>query len=493
MSNLERRAANAAWWSSLEILARYGVQFVVMVVLARLLTPADFGLIAMLLVFTSIGILLVDSGFGAALIQRQETTADDETTVFIFTMVIGVVAAAALALGAPAIASFFDQPRLVDLTRVMAIVLPLGAFAAVPDALLTMRLNFKARARAEVVASLCSGVVAVILALQGFGVWSLAWQSIASIAVRGVLLWMYSEWRPRGRYRHESFRGLFGFGGYMLVSGLLNTVAVRLQSLMIGKLFDAGALGYYTLAQNTQSAPASFMGQVLSRVGLPVFSAISHDQVKLVAALRSSLRMALFLFVPCMIGIAVVARPLIALLYGSRWSSAAPILSVLALGAALWPVHVLNLAAISAQGRSDLFFRLEVIKQLSGISLLLIFAHWGTLAIAWSVLLGGLISAGLNTYYSKRLLGYGWFAQLMDQWPMLVLATIAAALGWSILHWTRPGTVMMVAAILTSAATYLLMAILTKNDALRELLSVVRTLRDRQHGNDITQKSDSSQ
>lgn len=486
MSNLETRAAKAAWWSTLEILARYGVQFVVMVVLARLLTPDDFGLIAMLLVFTSIGTLLVDSGFGTALIQRQRTTADDETTVFIFTTCAGIVTAAVLMLAAPTIAAFFNQPKLIELMRVIAVVLPLGAFAAVPDALLTMRLDFKARARAEVVASICSGVVAVILALRGFGVWSLAWQSIVSIGVRGILLWVYSGWRPRGHYRAASFRSLFGFGGYMLMSSLLGTVAVRLQSLMIGKLFDSSTLGFYTLAQNTQSAPASFMGQVLNRVGLPVFSTIAHDRKKLVVALRSSLRMATFLFVPCMIGIAVVSRPLIELLYGVRWISAAPILSVLALSAALWPVHVLNLAAISAQGRSDLFFRLEVIKQSSGIVLVLLFAHWGTLAIAWSVLIAGLISAGLNTYYSKRLLDYGWFSQLTDQWQTLMLSAAAAATGWTILHWNKPDSMVMLAAIFASAATYLLLAVLTKNNALCELVSVARTLRTKQYDSATT-------
>lgn len=480
MSSLEARAANAVWWSTLEILARYGVQFVVMVVLARLLTPDDFGLIAMLLVFTSIGTLLVDSGFGTALIQRQHTTADDETTVFIFTACAGIVTATVLMLAAPTIAVFFNQPKLIELTRVMAVVLPLGAFAAVPDALLTMSLDFKARARAEVVASLCSGAVAVALALRGFGVWSLAWQSIVSIGVRGILLWIYSGWRPRGHYRAASFRSLFGFGGYMLLSGVLSAVAVRLQSLMIGKLFDSSALGYYTLAQNTQSAPSSFMGQVLSRVGLPVFSTLAHDREKLVAALRSSLRMAMFMFVPCMVGIAVVARPLIDMLYGARWGHAAPILSVLALGATLWPVHVLNLAAISAQGRSDLFLRLEVIKQVAGIALVLAFAHWGPLAIAWSVLLSGIFSAGLNTYYSERLLGYGWLAQLADQWPTMALSATAAALGWAVLHWNRPGPIAMLTAILVSGTAYLLLATLSKNESLRALLSVIRTLRSRQ-------------
>jgi O-antigen/teichoic acid export membrane protein len=479
MPGLEKRAASAAWWSTLEILARYGVQFLVMVALARLLTPDDFGLIAMLLVFTSLGTLLVDSGFGAALIQRQQTTADDETTVFIFTMVAGVTAGAILALAAPAISAFFHQPRLADLTRVMAVVLPLGAFAAVPDALLTMKLNFRARARAEVVASLCSGTVAIILALQGFGVWSLAWQSIVSIGVRGALLWAYSGWRPLGRYRYASFRSLFGFGGYMLLTGLLNAAAVRLQSLLIGKLFDARTLGFYTLAQNTQQAPASLIDGILRRVGLPVFSTIAQDRIKLRAALRTSLRMAMFLFVPCMVGIAVVAKPLVELMYGARWIPAAQILGVLSLSAALWPVHILNLAAIGAQGRSNLLLRVEIAKQLIGIALIAAASQWGPLAIAWAVLASGVSGVGINAYYSKKLLDYGPVEQLVDQTATFVLSAIAAAAGWAILHWAAPGPISMLGAIMAAAVIYGVLAVLTGNIALNGLLSVVRTLREK--------------
>jgi len=479
MSSLETRAANAAWWSTLEILARYGVQFVVMVVLARLLTPDDFGLIAMLLVFTSIGTLLVDSGFGTALIQRQHTTADDETTVFIFTTCAGIVTAAVLMLAAPTISVFFNQPKLIELTRVMAVVLPLGAFAAVPDALLTMRLDFKARARAEVVASICSGAAAVVLALHGFGVWSLAWQSIVSIGVRGILLWVYSGWRPRGHYRAASFRSLFGFGGYMLLTGLLNAAATRLQSLLIGKLFDARALGFYTLAQNTQQAPASLIDGILRRVGLPIFSAIAQDRTKLRAALRSSLRMAMFLFVPCMVGISVIAKPLVDLVYGPRWGSAAPILSVLSLSAALWPIHILNLAAIGAQGRSNLLLRVEVGKQLVGIVLIAAASSWGSLAIAWAVLASAVMGVGINAYYSKKLLDYGPVEQLLDQTATFGLSAVAAAVGWAILYWMVPGLISMLSAIAAAALVYWALAALTGNTALNGLLNVARSLREK--------------
>jgi len=471
---IERRAASAAWWSTVETLARAGAQFVVMVTLARLLAPEDFGLIAMPLIFTSVGALLVDSGFGVALIQRQQTTADDETTVFIFTVAAGALAAVVLAIAAPAIATFFHEPRLVDLTRAMALILPLGAFAAVPDALLTMRLGFKERARAEVIASTCAGIGAIVLALRGFGVWSLAWQGLASVAIRGAMLWRYSGWRPRGRYRAASFRSLFGFGGYLLLTALLNAVAMRMQILWIGKLFSAREVGYYTLAQNTQQAPASLIGSILNRVGLPVFSAIAADREKLLGAFRASLRMSMFLFVPCMVGIALGARPLIELLYGSRWSSAAPILSILAASAAMWPIHVLNLAVIGAQGRSDLLLRVELIKQTAAITLIAAVAHWGPLAIAWGVLASGFFGLTVNTHYTKVLLGYGAMAQLSDQSATLMLSAIAAVVGWITLHWAPPGLVGMFAAIAASAGVYVLLAVLTRNRALTGLQSVMR-------------------
>lgn len=479
MSDIERHAASAAWWSTLEITARYGVQFFVMVILAHLLSPEDFGLIALLLVFTSIGSLLVDSGFGTALIQRQHTTADDETTVFVFSICAGIVASVSLVISAPVIAAFFEQPKLVGLTRLMALVLPLGALAAVPDALLTMKLDFKARARAEVIASLCSGTVAIVLAWYGFGAWSLAWQAIVAITIRGMLLWLYSGWRPRGHYRQNSFRSLFGFGSYLLITGLLNAVAVRMQALLIGKLFDARQLGYYTLAQNTQQAPALLMGGILSRVGLPVFSRVADDPKKLLGAFRATLRMSMFLFVPCTVGIALVAKPLVELLYGVRWIPIAPLLSILALSAAFWPVHVLNLAVIGALGKSNLLLRIEIVKQLVGIALIVACAPWGMEAIAWAVFGSSVFSVFMNTYYSNRLMDYGTLAQLKDQSATFILSAIAAFIGWAILHLMGSGAATMFCALSASALMYLLTAVITHNRALRGLLTIMHILRDK--------------
>lgn len=479
MSSLTHRAAHATWWSALEIAARYGVQILVMIVLARLLTPADFGLIAMLLVFTAVAALLVDSGFGTSLVQKQRTSDDDETTVFLSGLAVSVLVGGVLWMAAPAIAAFYSQPELVPLTRLLVWVLPLSAFAAVPDALLTQRLDFRARANAEIVASLVSGTLAVLLAWRGFGVWSLAWQSIAAIGVRAAMLWLLSRWRPRGRFRVASFRGLLGFGGYMLMSNLLNTISIRLQSLLIGKLFDSRTLGYYTLAQNTQQAPAQFMSGVLNRVGLPVFSTVADQPAKLVGALRLSLRVALFVFVPCMVGIAVVARPLIVMVYGQRWMPAAPLLSILAVSATFWPLHVLNLAAIGARGRSDLIFRLEVVKRVVSIGLILACSPFGAIAIAWAVLAASLFAVLVNTWYSKRLLGYGVLAQLQDQASTLLLSALAAAVAWLASHWLARPPVALAVAVLAAMAAYFGGAALGKVAAWRDLLALLHTLRSR--------------
>jgi O-antigen/teichoic acid export membrane protein len=475
-TSLTHRATGAAWWSALEITARYGVQFFVVLMLARLLSPGDFGLIAMLLVFTSIGAVLVDSGFGTALIQRQDTTADDETTVFVFTAGMGMLLFIMLWLSAPAIAHFYQQPTLAPLTRLVAWVLPISALSAVPDAILTQRLRFKERAKAQIVGAMGSAVLAVGLALHGAGVWSLAWQAVTAAGFRGCLLWMYSGWRPVGHFRQASFRRLFGYGGYMLLSNLLNAISIRLQSLLIGKIFDANALGYYTMAQNIQQAPASFMSGILNRVGLPVFSTIADQPVKLLAALRFSLRVALFLFVPCMIGIAVIAKPLIIMVYGARWAPAAPLLSILAVSAVFWPLHVLNLAAIGAQGRSDLIFRLEVIKRIVSISLIVASSPWGPMAIAWAVLASSVFAVVINTWYSKKFLGYGALAQLADQNGTLLLSIAAAASGWAVLHWTRPGLIPTLSAIAISIFVYMGAAMVFRNQPFLDLLDLCRAL-----------------
>jgi len=476
MSMMRQRTAQAVFWSAIEITARYGSQAVVTLVLARLLTPNDFGLIAMLLVFTSLGALLTDAGFGTALVQRREITGDDETTVFCFNVGAGVLMAGLLWIGADAIARFYSQQDLADLTRVAALALPLGAFGAVPDALLTKRLDFRSRTHAQVISSIGSGSLAIVLAWRGYGVWSLVWQALAASSLRSACLWYFSAWRPSGTFRVSSFRTLGGFGGYMLMSSLLYTIAGRLQSAVIGKLFDARSLGYYTLAQSVPDAPMSFIGTLLGRVGFPVFSTMSDRPDKLREALRVSLRLSMFLFIPCMFGIALVARPLVVTLYGEQWSPAVPAVSLLAIATSIWPLHVLNLSVLKAQGRSDRFFNLEIFKNLTIVALTLAAAPFGPNAIAGAMIIAGAVSAFINTWYSHKTLDFGLAAQLLDQKSTFALTIVAFIPAWCVLHWTRMGVLPTLAAIALAVLTYFGGALALRLPALTDLIAVLRNL-----------------
>jgi O-antigen/teichoic acid export membrane protein len=474
--SVHERTAHAVLWSTVEIAARFGAQFAVTLVLARLLLPSDFGLVAMLLVFTSIGVLLTNAGFGAALIQRRETTDDDETTVFCFNIATATIVAALLWTCAGSIARFYSQPELAALTRVAAFAIPIGALGAVPDALLTKRLAFRSRTNAQLIASIGSGSLAILLALRGHGAWSLVWQTLSANSLRSVCLWFFSAWRPRGTFRLSSFRVLFGFGGYLLMSGLLNEIAGRVQSLIIGRLFDARSVGFYALAGSVPGSPKSFIGALLGRVGLPVFATMADRPDKLREALRISLRLSMFLFIPCMFGIAVVARPLIVTLYGEKWGPAAPLTALLAIAAVLFPLHVLNLSVLAAQGRSDRFFNLEIFKHVTIILLTLLAAPFGTTAIAASTIVAGVCAAAINTWYTRKTLGFGLASQLLDQKGTFALTLLASVPAWCVLHWTKPGIVPTLAAIALAVFIYFGAAFALRHPALTDLLSVLRKL-----------------
>lgn len=474
---LTRHAVQASVWSSLEISTRYGLQLIVLVALARLLSPADFGLMAMLLVFTSFAALLVEGGLGSALVQKQATSPDDETSVFLVGLGMGCVVAGLLWLLAPTVAYFYAEPQLVDLLRLLLWVLPLNALATVPNALLSQQLDFRKRAIAELVASLGGATLGLCLAWRGHGVSSLIWQALASTGLRAVMLWWISGWRPRGKFDANAFSCLLRFGGTLLLANALNVLAVRLQSLLIGRFFDARSLGFYSMAQDTQQAPAQFVSSLLNRVGLPMFASVKDQPAKLTGALRLSLRLSMFVFLPCMVGLAVLAKSIVVLLYGSHWLPAAPMLGVLTLAAIFWPLHLLNLAALTALGHPNLVLKLEVMKALSSVPLIVVASVFGPMMVCWAVLASSLICVVINTRYSHSLVGYGLAMQLRDLLPGFLL-TVAAAIA----AWLASGLASRVALSLglgacAATATYLAGAALFRPPAWRDLRELRHSLR----------------
>lgn len=393
---------------------RQGVQVAVTVVLARILTPEDFGVIAMLALFIGVAGIFIDSGFSSALIQRQKITHTDESTVFFFNLVMGAVAALLLCAAAPWIATFFKQPVLQYLTYAMAFNLFIGAFGSIHTTLLNKELNFRTTAKVGVASSVSAGAVAIYMASQGFGVWSLAANSVMSGIITVLLLWLWHPWRPAWTFSLASLRSFFRFGGYTMAATLTDVFSTNLYSILIGKMYSARDVGFYDRAHHTQQLPITLMMGIINRVAFSSFATVAEDKARLVRGLRQAQAISMFVNIPVLAGIIILAEPLVLTLFGEQWLSIVPILQVLGLGGLLWPLHVLNLNILMAQGRSDLFFKITIFKKMFAISLTVAASFYGVMAIAWTQVVISILAYFVNTHYTKALLGYGGLKQLRD-------------------------------------------------------------------------------
>lgn len=418
-ADLKKRSVNATLWSAADIFMRKGLAFIISIVLARLLSPEEFGTIALLYLFTGIASAFVDSGFSASLVQRQDITHTDESTVFWFNLTMGALVALGLWVAAPLIASFYALPILVPLMSALALNVFLSAMGAIHGTLLTKRLDFRTQLKIGAWSTVISGAVAVMMAWYGLGVWALVAHTLVATTVTTLLLWCLNSWRPLAVVSLESVRRLFAFGGYMMASGLLDVAYSRLYTILIGKFFGVRELGFYSRADSTQQLPTGVLTGILSRVAFPIFSSAANDPERLRRGTRLAVRGMMLINVPMMLGLAVVAEPLIVTLFGAQWLPAAPILEVLCIAGVFWPLHVINLSVLMAQGHSSLFFRIELVKKLLGIGLLFLGSLHGVMGIAWSQVIIGAIAFFINAYYTRRYLQYGPLAQIKDFAPAL--------------------------------------------------------------------------
>ena len=428
MSDLKRKTSSALAWSFFDALGARLIQFAIGVVLARLLAPEQFGLIGMLTLFLMVSQTLVDCGFGSALIQGQDVSKLDTSTVFYLNISIGAVSTVLLWLAAPLVAAFFGEAVLDPLLRMLSFLLIINSFGTVQSALMTKAINFRTHTKITISAGFSSGTIGIGLAVLGYGVWSLAIQQLTNALIRVVLLWSFNEWRPTFAFSFESLRRLFGFGSKLLASSLLNTVFENGYFVIIGRMFSAVDLGYYTRASNLQSLPSSTLANIIGRVAFPVFSSIQNDQSRLKRGLTKALRMAALLNFPMMIGLAVVAEPLVIVLLTENWLPCVPFLQLLCMAGLLFPIHVINLNVLNALGRSDLFLRLEIIKKSLTATNLAISWQWGISAMIIGQVFISVLSFFLNGRYNKVLVGYRVLEQVRELLPYFLAAALMGLL-----------------------------------------------------------------
>lgn len=424
IEDLKSKALHALFWSFLERFGQQGIQFVISIILARLLFPEDFGLVAMLAIFMGIAQSFINSGFGQALIQKQVSTRIDECSIFYFNIFVGFLAAGLLCLSAPWIAGFYNQPLLVPLTYALSLNLIINAFGLVQIVLLTKHIDFKTQFKISVVAIAISGTLSVTMAFKGFGVWSLVAQSLSSNFFRTILVWFFNTWRPSLEFSFVSLRNMFAFGSRLLASGLLETVFQNIYLVVIGKLFSPMVLGFYFQGKKIQELPVINISGIVNRVTFPVFSSVQDDKPRLKRGIRKALTLLVMINFPMMIGLAVVAEPLVLVLLTDKWLPCVPYLQLLCVVGMLYPIHLINLNALKAQGRTDLFLRLEILKKILIVIAIAVTYRWGIIAMIYGQIATSCLAYFLNAYYTGKMLDYPITEQIQDMMPSLTLACI---------------------------------------------------------------------
>ncbi len=429
--DLKQQTFKGVIWSSIERFSTMGVGFAFGLVLARLLAPSDYGVIAMLGIFIAVAQCFIDSGFSTALVRKPDRTEIDNSTAFYFNIVVGLVFYALLYLAAPYIADFYDTPILIPVTRVVGLTLLFNSLCIVQQALLTIKLDFKTQANISLIALFISGPAGIACAWYGMGVWALVVQNVLSALLRTILLWLCARWRPQAGFSKASFKALFGFGSKLLASGLLDTTYNNIYTIVIGKKFNATSLGYYTRADHFVQMPSSNITGILQRVTFPVLCTIQNEDTRLAIAYRKFLRLSGFIIFPLMLGLAAVADPLVHLLLTDKWATCVPLLQVLCFALMWYPIHAINLNLLQVKGRSDLFLKLEIIKKIIGVITLCVTIPMGLFAMCAGKIVTSLICLAINTHYTGKLIGLGYWRQMADLCPTLLnsLATGAIAYG----------------------------------------------------------------
>lgn len=428
--NLKEKTISGMIWSTVGRFGTMALSFVSNLVLARLLMPGDFGVIGMLHVFIAVSSVFVTAGFGSALIQKKNPTHIDYTSVFWWNLAAALLFYWILFLSAPAIAGFYKMPELKPVVRVLSLTLIINSFSIVQTNQLRKQLKFKLLSMRTLGASFAGTVVSIVLALLGYRYWSLVAGTLVTNFIGVLLLWRLSSWRPTREFSVQSLKELFAFGGLMALSSFVETIFTNLQSLIIGKWYSAGDLGYYTQARRLEDVPTQSLSHIVNQVSFPVFSSLQDDRSELVETVRRNTKAINYINFPLMALLIVIARPLILLLYGAKWEVSIPYFQILCISSLVFSMNTLNTNVIKALGRGKLYFWVQLVKRLIGLVLIVLGARAGMMPLMWALTIIGYTSILINMYVNGRLIGYGIVAQVKDLIGYFIAALACAGAVW---------------------------------------------------------------
>ena len=424
---LKHKAVNSIFWRLFEQGGKQIIYFGISVVLARLIMPDQFGMVAMLTVFTAIAGCFIDSGLGDALFRKKDRTQTDCSTVFWFSLVVSIVCYWIIFFCAPLVSDFYGMPELTSVLRVTAITIVIGTLGGVNRMWLQIALDFKTLAKCNIVSLIISGTVGIILAYHNFKVWALVFQNITMVTVTTAFIIAKVRWFPSFVFSKASFKEFFSFGSKMLASSLLDQLYSNIYSIVIGKVYKASDLAFYNRAKSFSSLTSSLPTSILQSVTYPLLVNIQDDETKMCNAYRRIIKLCSFIVFPLCLGAGAVAFPLINTLYTDVWIYAATLLSIIAFSAMWYPIHAINLNYLIVKGRSDLFLKLEIVKKIQGVAVLCITIPMGLEAMCYGSIFSSLLSLVWNTHYTGKYLKMSILSQLWDMTPTLILSGVMFA------------------------------------------------------------------
>lgn len=430
MTSLKQKTATGLKWSSLERFSSQGISFLINIIIARILSPSDYGIIGMISIFIAISSVFVAGGFGAALIRKQNRTDIDFSTVFYYNIVVSIFFYVLLFITAPFIAKFYNTPILSLIIRIVGLNVVIGALGAIQSTILNIAIDFKTQTKISVITLIITGTIGISMAYSGYGVWALVFQGLSAALISTGLLWVFVGWKPKWVFSYGSFKELFGFGSKLMLSGLLNAIYENIYQVVIGKKFTSADLGFFTRAKGLVQLPSSNITNIIQRVTFPVLSEMQNDTKKLTRNYHKLLKMSAFVIFPLMMLLCGISEPLVRILLTDKWLPAVPLVQVLCFSYMFYPIHAINLNLLEVKGRSGLFLRLEIIKKVLITVVLFASAPFGVLVMCYGTILTSILALIINTYYTGKLIQIGFLRQIKDILPILVISIITGIIAY---------------------------------------------------------------
>ena len=451
------------------------VSFIVSIVLARILAPEDYGTIALVTVFTAILQVFVDCGLGTALIQKKDADEIDLSSVFYFNFVVCLILYLGMFAAAPFIADFYGDVTLVPVIRILSLTIVISGVKGIQQAYVSRNMLFKRFFFSTIGGTIFSAVLGIAMAYAGFGIWSLVAQQLSNTFIDTLILWITVRWRPTKSFSWTRLKYLLSFGWKLLVSSLLDTAYNNLRNLIIGKMYSSSDLAFYNQGDKFPKVIVTNINASIDSVLLPTMSSAQDDKERVKQMTRRAIKTSTYVMAPLMMGLAFCAEPIVSLVLTDKWLPCVPFLRIFCTTYMFWPVHTANLNAINAMGRSDWFLRLEIIKKIMGMTILLSTMWFGVMAMAYSLLLSSVLSQIINSWPNRKLLGYGYLEQVRDFAPGILLAVIMGICVYFISFLHLPTIVTLLIQFIVGAAIYIGVSAILKLEEFEYLLGMVKS------------------